>query len=351
MKKLIIFCGFLAASPVLSQERFVVGYFNEWPLPAHFGRQTGAYDQALGLTLEWQAFADSKSLIDAVANGQVQIGLSVGIAPLIAAKQAGKSVQIIDIAVSYPGLENCVTRPRLDISGENLSELENIQIAVPIGTSVHFNLLKQVEALGLDPDRLDLLNMSPREATAAYMNNKVDGACAWGSSLEALEARGTVLFQEMASEGAGVGMFDAVIAEDFYAQANQEKVVSFLRVIDGITEDYATYPDPIRPYLPALVNLSSDDTSSLLNYFTFLTLDKKLSGYWMSNGVQTHLNELSEFYVSQATIDEVPDNLDALVDTRYLIALQQEIQAENSAPQQQENDPESGQENTGTLAE
>ena len=351
MNKFIFALCLLIALPSFAQERFVVGYFNEWPLPAHYGRQTGAFDQALGLTVEWQAFSNSQSLIDAVANGQAQIGLSVGMTPLIAAAVQRKSVQIIDIAVSYPETENCVTRPRLNITSDNPAGLEDIKIAVPIGTSVHFNLINQVTALGIDPNRLDLVNMSPREAAVAFVNNKVDGACAWGAALDMLKEQGALLLQNDALHAAGVRVFDAIISEDFYAQANQDKIISFLSVINGINDDYATYPDPILPYLPALVNLSSDDTSSLLNLFTFLTLDEKLSTVWMAGGVQSYLNELAEFYVSQATINEVPASLDNLVDIRYLTALQNALTTEASPPQEQEDNPESGQNDPEAFAE
>lgn len=343
--------GLLFASPALSQERFVVGYFNEWPLPAQYGRQTGAFDQALGLTVEWEAFSNSYSLIDAVASGQVQIGLSVGVTPIIEAKRNGKSIQIIDIAVSYPMLENCVTRPRLGITRENPSELENIRIGLPIGTSVHFNLIKYVETLGLDIDHLDLVNMSPREASAAYANNTVDGACAWGASLSRLEENGSKLLPETISEDGNISGFDALISEDFYAKANQDKIVSFLRVINDINEDFETYPDPILTYLPALVNLSTNDVGLLLNYFEFLTLDSKLSNHWLEGGVQQHLQEISAFYVQQATIDEVPENLDSLVNPAYLHELQEILSSENALSEQQEDDPETRQNDAGELAD
>ncbi len=341
----------LIAHPAFSQERFVVGYFNEWPIPAHYGRQTGAYDTALGLAVDWRTFTDSQSLIEAVANGEVQIGLSVGVTPLIVAASRGRSVKIIDISVSYPEIENCYSRGRLDVSTENPAPIMDAVIGLPIGTSIHYSLNMQVESMGLDPDRLNIQDMTPRTAVAKFLDGSIDIACGWGLSLEQLEGEAVPLFDYSALQTSGVRIFDAVITEDFYAQANADKIVSFLGIINDINEDVQTYSDPILPYLPPLVSMNAESASSLLNLFELPTLDEKLGEGWLGGTVQDYMQNLGSFYAEQATLNSAPDNLQALVDTRYLQMLQDQLTASPLPPEQEQDNPDTGQQDPEALSE
>ncbi len=339
------------ATAAEAQQRIVVGYFNEWPLPAHYGRQTGAFDAALGTTVIWQAFNDSQTLINAIDRGEVQFGLGVGMTPVIAAAIQGKSISIIDIAVVYTLAETCVTRPRLNISPETPEQLLDIDVAIPIGTHVHYTLERFAGTLGLDPKRLQLVNMSPQEATGAYLSGKIDAACAWGASQATLNARGRAVFDDAFLAQPEIAQYDLILTEDFYAQANAELVVSFLRVINEINDDFNRYPDPILPYLPTLVNLSADSSNSILNLFTFPSVSDKIDGNMMTETLMNVMQGLSEFYLENATLSQPADDLERLVNTRYLQELHAESQQLNLTPQQQEDDPESGEDDPAPLAQ
>ncbi len=312
---------FLLASPAIAQESFTVGYFNEWPLPAHYGRQTGAFDEALGTQVRWQAFTNSQDLISALSSGQIQVGLSVGITPIVVARAQGIDVQIIDIAATYPEMENCVTRPRLNITAENISQIRDIEIALPVGTSVHFSLLKFLEERGVDTARLKLVNLSPREAAAAFLSGSVDAACSWGAALSSLLERGSPIIDTAST--ARNHVFDATIVEGFYGQANFEQVVVFLSIINEINEDFATYPDPILPYLPNLVNLTAESTGSILNLIEIPSLETKLDETIMGANLEGHIQELIAFYREQSTLGTSGNDTKPLINIRYLSAVEQ----------------------------
>ena len=45
----------LAGSQAMAQEEITVAYFLEWPMPFEYAKVTGAYDEALGVKVNWRA--------------------------------------------------------------------------------------------------------------------------------------------------------------------------------------------------------------------------------------------------------------------------------------------------------
>ena len=46
----------LSATGALAVDEITVAYFLEWPTPNQYAQATGAYDEALGVKVNWRAF-------------------------------------------------------------------------------------------------------------------------------------------------------------------------------------------------------------------------------------------------------------------------------------------------------
>ena len=49
-----------------------VGYFLEWPMPFLAAKASGAYDEALGMKVNWVSFETGTAMSAAMASGDVQ---------------------------------------------------------------------------------------------------------------------------------------------------------------------------------------------------------------------------------------------------------------------------------------
>lgn len=96
-------------------EEITIAYFLEWPLPMMESKANGAYDEALGMKVNWVSFENGTAMSAAMAAGDVQIAVSQGIPPFVVATSAGQDLQVIDVAVSYSENDNCVVRADLEI--------------------------------------------------------------------------------------------------------------------------------------------------------------------------------------------------------------------------------------------
>lgn len=55
-----------------------VGYFLEWPMPMMAAKASGAYDEALGMKVNWVSFETGTAMSAAMASGDVQMSVSQG---------------------------------------------------------------------------------------------------------------------------------------------------------------------------------------------------------------------------------------------------------------------------------
>lgn len=343
MKKFFVTLIFAAISPILAQaqQAVTVGYFKEWPLPAHYGKQANTFSEALRARVNWPSFDRAADMSTALENGTIDIALSQGIVPLLVAASEGRDVEIVDIAVSYAGAENCVVRARLNISQENATALEGLEVALPIGTTVHFSLLKQMTHLGVDASKLVLTDMTPARAASAFENAEVDMACGWGDALERMKKRGNVLLDGSELTDIGVLAFDTIVIQNFYGISNADLLTKILDINDKLVFSYNSDPTAMIDEIAESVAMTGSATRATMDGFTFLPIDQKLSETWLGSGVQTYMKSLADFFVEQGTMNSALDSYDDLVNVSYLqavLALQLSETTNDSsllAPQQQ----------------
>ena len=100
-----------------------VAYFLEWPMPMMVAKASGAYDEALGMKVNWVSFETGTAMSAAMASGDVHIAVSQGVPPFVVATSGGQDLQTVDVAVSYSDNDNCVVRADLEIDKDSASEL------------------------------------------------------------------------------------------------------------------------------------------------------------------------------------------------------------------------------------
>ena len=257
-----------AASPALAQEPLTVAYFREWPMPFQFAKVQGGYDEALGVPVNWVAFDSGTAMSAAMAAGDVQIAVSQGVLPFIAATSAGQDLKIIDIAASYADNENCVVAAGLEIDKDSASELEGKRVAVPMGTGAQYTFLQLMGYLKVDTSTMSIVDMAPAEGAAALSQGDVDMACGWGGALARMREFGNVLLTGAEKEAIGILSFDLITT-----------------------------------------------TGDTIDDFVFLSVDQLLSDAWLGGRVGTYLDGAAEFFRENGTVPEILPSYAALIDT------------------------------------
>ncbi len=311
----------LFQSPFASaQDALTIGHFNEWPLPAHYGQSSGAYDEVLGAETEWRAFDSSTSMFAALENGDIQIALSQGVVPFLQVATAGMAFDVVDIAVSYADNENCVAHHSLGFSSENASVLVGKTVALPFGTTAHYNLLRQLAHFNINPASVHLLNMSPTQAAAALRQEKADIACGWGPALNDMLTNGVQLTSANLKTELGGGNFDLIVVRSSFGTDNPEVVAQFLKVTADLNASFTANPARMIAGIASPLNMTEEAVKSSMAGFQFPTINEKTGATWLGGGVETYLKDLADFFVEHGTIDEALGSYAENIDISYLQA-------------------------------
>ncbi|MEP1519198.1 ABC transporter substrate-binding protein [Ascidiaceihabitans sp.] len=282
-----------------------VGYFLEWPMPFQFAKETGMYDEALGVKVNWVSFDTGTAMSAAMASGDVQMSVSQGIPPFVVATSAGQDLQVLDVAVSYADNDNCVVAAALEIDKDSAGELAGKKVAVPLGTAAHYGFLKQMEHFGVSLDSLEVVDMAPAEGEAALSQGAVDMACGWGGALRRMTNSGNVLLTGAEKTALGILVFDATTGPTSYVAENADQVAAFLSVTAAANAMWADEANQAKmlPVIAKDAGMTEDDAASTLSTFVFPTVEEQLSGAWLGGNAATFMKGVADVFVAAKSID------------------------------------------------
>ena len=307
--------------PGYAQEELNVAYFLEWPMPFQAAKVSGAYDDALGMTVNWTSFDTGTAMSAAMASGDIDIAVSQGVPPFVVATSAGQDLQIVDVAVSYSDNDNCVVRADLEIDKDSAGELAGKKVAVPLGTAAHYGFLKQMSHFGVSIDGLTVVDMAPAEGQAALTQGAVDMACGWGGALRRMKESGNVLLTGAEKEELGILVFDVTSAPSSFVAENPEVVSKFLAVTAKANADWAAgQPAEMLAAIAKDAGMSEEDTASTIGTFIFPTVEDQLSEKWLGGGAQEFMKGVADVFVNAGSIDAAKDSYEDNVNIEPLEA-------------------------------
>lgn len=282
-----------------------VAYFLEWPMPFQFAKETGMYDEALGVKVNWVSFDTGTAMSAAMASGDVQLSVSQGIPPFVVATSAGQDLQVLDVAVSYSDNDNCVVRADLEIDKDSASELNGKKVAVPLGTAAHFGFLEQMNHFGVDINSMEVVDMAPAEGQAALAQGSIDMACGWGGALRRMKESGNVLLTGAEKEELGILVFDATTAPTSFVAENSDMVAAFLKVTADANAMWADEANQAKmlPVIAKDAGMSEEDTASTMSTFVFPTVEEQLGAKWLGGGAAAFMKGVADVFVAAGGID------------------------------------------------
>ena len=295
----------MAGVQAAQADDITVAYFLEWPMPFQYAKETGMYEEALGVSINWVSFDTGTAMSAAMASGDVQISVSQGIPPFVVATSAGQDLQVLDVAVSYADNDNCVVRADLEIDKDSADELAGKKVAVPLGTAAHYGFLKQMEHFGVDLASLEIVDMAPAEGEAALSQGAVDMSCGWGGALRRMLNSGNVLLTGAEKTELGILVFDATTAPTSYVAQNSDQAAAFLGVTAAANAMWADEANRAKmlPVIAKDAGMSEADAEATLATFVFPTVDEQLSAAWLGGNAQTFMKGVADVFVNAGSID------------------------------------------------
>ncbi len=323
-------CGFVAGAVMAmtgqaaladGHGEITVGYFLEWPMPFLAAKASGAYDEALGMKVNWVSFETGTAMSAAMASGDVQLSVSQGVPPFVVATSGGQDIQIVDVAVSYSDNDNCVVASGLEIDKESAGELAGKKVAVPLGTAAHYGFLRQMDHFGVPLDSLQIVDMAPPEGAAALSQGAVDFACGWGGGLSRMKEYGNVLLTGAEKQELGILVFDVTSAPASYIAENGDVVAKFVKVTADANEEWKSgQSDEMLAVIAEQSGMDVEATRSSISGFVFPSIDEQLSQSWLGGNAASFMKGVADVFVESGSIDSALDSYEDTVNTGPLKA-------------------------------
>lgn len=261
-----------------------VAFFLEWATPNMIAKSQKAYEEALGVPVNWINFDAGTAMTEAMLAGDIDISFSQGLAPFITAVNANAPITTVGIAVTYSA-NACVVAAGSGIDASNASELEGKTVAVPIATMADYSFRMQMKTLGVDISQVTVVDQVPADAVVSLGDGSVDMACIFGGNATkgALE-HGAALMSSAEMTEAGIIAFDVVSVTEKFASENGEMVSAFMQVTNDINAKFATDGEG----MDLIMKESGMDETTAMNQMEdmgFPTTEQQLNEYFNEGGL------------------------------------------------------------------
>lgn len=278
----------VAAVSALSATAFAqdvnVAFFLEWATPNQIAKVEKAYDDAMGVDVNWTNFDTGVGMSEAMLSGDIDISYSQGLAPFVTAVQQGAPLKMIGIAVVYEA-NDCFVSDGLGIDSSNASELEGSTVAVPLNTMADFSFRKQMAALEVDTGSMTIVDMAPADGAVALADGSVSMACIFGgASAKAAGEVGTPIMSTAEKAAAGIGSFDVISTTEEFAAANPEALATFMEVTEAANAAFTGSAEQIA-IIAADAGMDAETTANQMAGFMFPTADEQKSDYCGGDGI------------------------------------------------------------------
>lgn len=299
-------------------DKVTVAYFLEWPTANQVAQLEKTYDEAMGVELEWRAFGNGNEMTQAMVSGDIQIAYSQGFVPFVVGTSIGAPLKMVGVAVTYAENDLCIIRDDSGITQENAKELEGKKIATPIGNVTHYKLLKTLEHLEVDVNKVNLVQMNPADAAVALVRGDVVMGCAFGGSLQRMKTVGKPLMTGAEQEAIGINTFDIVSVTDDFAEEHPDLVRKFLEVTNAANDAFRANPEGAYAAVSKAAGMDMDATVSTMNNFGFPSAADQMGPNWLGGGVQEMTKGVADVMVAAGGMDAALDDYSKFIDGSFL---------------------------------
>ena len=293
-------------------------------VPWRYAQASGEVEKATGYKVTFRKLDSGADVIRALASG-----------PCSSAKPArpdrGRAVAGADISLFWVldninDAEALVARNGSGVT--NVASLKGRKIGVPFVSTSHFHTLVALQAAGVNPNDVKIVNLRPPEVAAAWARGDIDATYIWDPVLAKVKQSGTVLTTSgRVAKESGKATFDGFVVSRKFARENPEFVTRFVKVLAAADADYRAHAAAWKvgsPQVAAVAKVSganAQDVPASLALYGFPTAAEQASPTWLgggASGAAKSLTATATFLKSQGTIQTVLADYSAGVDPQFV---------------------------------
>lgn len=305
-------------SSALALDEITVAYFLEWPTANQVAQMEETYDKELGVKVNWRAFGNGNEMTQAMVSGDVQIAYSQGFVPFVVGVSTGAPLKLVGVAVTYAENDLCIVHNDAGINKDNAKELEGKKVATPIGNVTHYKLLRTLDHLGVDVNKVNLVQMNPPDGAVALARGDVAMACGFGGALTRMREVGEPLMTGAEQEAIGINTFDIVSVTEDFAEEHPDLVEKFMAVTEAANAAYKADPDAAYPIIARAAGMDEGATKDYMANFGFPSAADQKGANWLGGGVQAMTKGVADVMVEAGGMDAALDSYDQFIDPNYL---------------------------------
>ena len=233
-------------------------------------KQQGALEKIFpGTEIKWLDFPAGPQLLEALAAGSLEFGLT-GDAPPVFAQAAGKDLVYVGAEPAKP--ESSAILVGKDSPLKTLADLKGKRVALQKGSSAHYLLVQAVAKAGLQWSDIQPIYLAPADARAAFERQSVDAWVIWDPFYAATEL---AIAPRVLSTGVGLSsnnsfylasrpfatrhpevltaLFEALTRADQFAQQQRPQAIKLIAAFSGLDAGVVSLflqrrpPSPVRP--------------------------------------------------------------------------------------------------------
>jgi len=226
-----------------------------------------------GLKVTWNKYSSGKASLNAVLQGEADIG-ATSENPIMHAVMRGEKVRLLSSILSTG--HNYVVVGRRDRGITKIADLKGKMIGVTRGTNAEFLLEALLTVNRIALDEVDVVNILPTEIVAAINEGRVDAISSWNPH---------VLLSQKALKENAVSFYSPELytatfnlaAMDAFVNANAEIIERVLRALVRAEKFVGANPEQARKLMALHMRLSEDMLSELWDIYNFdVTIDQSL---------------------------------------------------------------------------
>ncbi|MSZ77989.1 MAG: aliphatic sulfonate ABC transporter substrate-binding protein, partial [Actinobacteria bacterium] len=126
--------------------------------------------------IQWQEFTSGPPMLEAANAGAIHTGM-VGNTPPIFAAAADATFRIVS-ATTFTGVGDAILVPK-DSPLQSVADLAGKKVGFAEGSSANYNLLAQLDSAGVSYDDIEIQNLQPADALAAFASGHLDAWAVW----------------------------------------------------------------------------------------------------------------------------------------------------------------------------
>lgn len=325
-RAVVALTAFAALGAAHAESREVVIAYQDMVVPWRYAQASGEVEKATGYKVTFRKLDSGADVIRALASGSVQLG-EAGSSPIAAGLSQGLDISLFWVLDNINDAEALVARNGSGVT--SIAALKGKKIGVPFVSTSHFHTLVALQAAGVNPNDVKIVNLRPPEVAAAWTRGDIDATYIWDPVLAKVKQSGTVLTTSgQVAKESGKATFDGFVVSRKFARENPEFVTRFEKVLAAADADYRAHAAAWKvgsPQVAAVAKVSganAQDVPASLALYAFPTAAEQASPTWLGGGAQSgaakSLAATATFLKSQGTIQTVLSDYSVGVDPQFV---------------------------------